>query len=61
MAIGPVRITRSIPVNFMRLICVTAFDLDTVKLLMTMFDTDRGGTIAFNEVSIIHITPRNSS
>jgi len=27
------------------------FDLDTVKLLMTMFDTDRSGTIGFNEFS----------
>jgi len=27
----------------------TPFDLDTVKLLMTLFDTDRSGTIAFNE------------
>jgi hypothetical protein len=26
-----------------------AFDLDTVKLLMSMFDTDRSGTIGFNE------------
>ncbi|KAJ7218329.1 hypothetical protein C8J57DRAFT_1598215 [Mycena rebaudengoi] len=28
----------------------TPFDLDTVKLLMTIFDTDRSGTIGFNEV-----------
>ncbi|KXN87077.1 Programmed cell death protein 6 [Leucoagaricus sp. SymC.cos] len=28
-----------------------AFDLDTVKLLMTLFDTDRSGTIGFNEFS----------
>ena len=28
----------------------TAFDLDTVKLLMSIFDTDRSGTIGFNEV-----------
>ncbi|KIJ51239.1 hypothetical protein M422DRAFT_203284 [Sphaerobolus stellatus SS14] len=27
------------------------FDLDTVKLLMTIFDTDRSGTIGFNEFS----------
>jgi len=27
----------------------TAFDLDTVKLLMTIFDTDHSGTIGFNE------------
>ncbi|KAG6888372.1 hypothetical protein C0995_008808 [Termitomyces sp. Mi166 len=27
----------------------TAFDLDTVKLLMSIFDTDRSGTIGFNE------------
>jgi len=27
----------------------TPFDLDTVKLLMTMFDSDRSGTIGFNE------------
>jgi len=27
------------------------FDLDTVKLLMSMFDTDRSGTIGFNEFS----------
>ncbi|KXN87078.1 Peflin [Leucoagaricus sp. SymC.cos] len=27
------------------------FDLDTVKLLMTLFDTDRSGTIGFNEFS----------
>ncbi|KAF8161611.1 hypothetical protein B0H34DRAFT_796370 [Crassisporium funariophilum] len=29
----------------------TPFDLDTVKLLMTIFDTDRNGTIGFNEFS----------
>jgi len=29
----------------------TAFDLDTVKLLMNMFDTDRNGTIGFAEFS----------
>ncbi|KAJ8094258.1 hypothetical protein PM082_006797 [Marasmius tenuissimus] len=29
----------------------SAFDIDTVKLLMTMFDTDRSGTIGFNEFS----------
>jgi Ca2+-binding EF-hand superfamily protein len=27
----------------------TPFDLDTVKLLMSIFDVDRSGTIAFNE------------
>ncbi|KAI0941496.1 hypothetical protein AcW1_003370 [Taiwanofungus camphoratus] len=27
----------------------TPFDLDTVKLLMTIFDTDRSGSIGFNE------------
>ena len=27
------------------------FDLDTVKLLMNIFDTDRSGTIGFNEFS----------
>jgi Ca2+-binding EF-hand superfamily protein len=27
----------------------TPFDLDTIKLLMTIFDTDRSGTIGFNE------------
>ncbi|KJA18142.1 hypothetical protein HYPSUDRAFT_968702 [Hypholoma sublateritium FD-334 SS-4] len=27
----------------------TPFDLDTVKLLMTLFDTDRSGTIGFTE------------
>lgn len=27
------------------------FDLDTVKLLMSIFDTDRNGTIGFNEFS----------
>ncbi|KAI0264095.1 hypothetical protein BC834DRAFT_970845 [Gloeopeniophorella convolvens] len=27
----------------------TPFDLDTVKLLMNIFDTDRSGTIGFNE------------
>jgi len=27
----------------------TPFDLDTVKLLMTIFDTDRNGTISFTE------------
>ncbi|KAF8740903.1 hypothetical protein AX14_006653 [Amanita brunnescens Koide BX004] len=27
----------------------TPFDLDTVKLLMNIFDTDRNGTIGFNE------------
>ena len=30
----------------------TAFDLDTVKLLMNMFDTDRNGTIGFAEVRL---------
>ncbi|CAK5281992.1 unnamed protein product [Mycena citricolor] len=30
----------------------TPFDLDTVKLLMTIFDTDRSGTIGFNEVCV---------
>lgn len=29
----------------------TTFDLDTVKLLMTLFDTDRTGDIDFNEFS----------
>jgi len=29
----------------------TPFDLDTIKLLMTIFDTDRNGTINFNEFS----------
>lgn len=29
----------------------THFDLDTVKLLMAMFDSDRSGTIGFNEFS----------
>jgi len=29
----------------------TPFDLDTVKLLITMFDTDRNGTIGFSEFS----------
>jgi len=29
----------------------TPFDLDTVKLLMNIFDTDRSGTIGFNEFS----------
>ncbi|KAG2158151.1 EF-hand [Suillus bovinus] len=28
---------------------VNEFDLDTVKMLMNIFDTDRSGTIAFNE------------
>ncbi|KAF8491465.1 hypothetical protein F5888DRAFT_1050650 [Russula emetica] len=28
---------------------INAFDLDTVKLLMNIFDTDRSGTIGFNE------------
>jgi len=27
----------------------TPFDLDTVKMLMTIFDTDRSGTIGYNE------------
>lgn len=27
----------------------TPFDLDTVKLLMSIFDTDRSGTVTFNE------------
>ncbi|KAI8998743.1 hypothetical protein BD414DRAFT_132033 [Trametes punicea] len=27
----------------------TRFDLDTVKMLMSIFDTDRSGTISFNE------------
>jgi len=29
----------------------TPFDFDTVKLLMSIFDTDRSGTIGFNEFS----------
>ncbi|KAG8756619.1 hypothetical protein FRC12_010510 [Ceratobasidium sp. 428] len=29
----------------------TPFDLDTVKMLMSIFDTDRSGTIGFNEFS----------
>lgn len=29
----------------------TPFDLDTVKMLMTIFDVDRSGTIGFNEFS----------
>lgn len=29
----------------------TPFDLDTVKMLMSIFDTDRTGTIGFNEFS----------
>jgi len=29
---------------------LTAFDLDTVKLLIAMFDTDKNGTIGFAEV-----------
>jgi Ca2+-binding EF-hand superfamily protein len=29
------------------------FELDTVKLLMSMFDVDRSGTITFNEVSTL--------
>ncbi|KAJ3881900.1 hypothetical protein F5051DRAFT_320911 [Lentinula edodes] len=29
----------------------TPFDLDTVKMLMSIFDTDRSGTIGFNEAS----------
>ncbi|KAF8901911.1 hypothetical protein CPB84DRAFT_1679308, partial [Gymnopilus junonius] len=29
----------------------TPFDIDTVKLLMSIFDTDRTGTIGFNEFS----------
>ncbi|KAF8265026.1 hypothetical protein EI94DRAFT_1685894 [Lactarius quietus] len=29
----------------------STFDLDTVKLLMNIFDTDRSGTIGFNEFS----------
>jgi len=48
-----------------------AFDLDTVKLLMSMFDTDRSGTIGFNEFAglwryikdwyvLIHVVPRES-
>jgi len=28
----------------------TPFELDTVKLLMAIFDTDRSGTIGFKEV-----------
>jgi hypothetical protein len=28
-----------------------AFDLDTVKMLMSIFDSDRSGTIGFNEFS----------
>jgi len=28
---------------------VLAFDIDTVKMLMNIFDTDRSGTIGFNE------------
>lgn len=32
------------------LVLLIAFDLDTVKLLMTLFDTDHTGTIGFTEV-----------
>ena len=31
------------------------FDLDTVKLLMNIFDTDRSGTIGFNEVRLASV------
>ncbi|KAJ7678616.1 hypothetical protein B0H17DRAFT_1206678 [Mycena rosella] len=33
----------------------TAFDLDTVKLLMTIFDTDRSGTTGFNDSGSIDV------
>jgi Ca2+-binding EF-hand superfamily protein len=33
----------------------TPFDLDTVKLLVTIFDTDRSGTIGFNEVGFLFL------
>lgn len=35
----------------MKLTLRLAFDLDTVKMLMGIFDTDRSGTIGFNEFS----------
>ena len=28
---------------------IIAFDLDTIKMIMNIFDTDRSGTIGFNE------------
>ncbi|KAI0079972.1 EF-hand [Panus rudis PR-1116 ss-1] len=39
----------AITVNELQAALVNGFDLDTVKMLMNMFDTDRSGTIGFNE------------
>ncbi|KAI9465974.1 EF-hand [Lactarius psammicola] len=41
----------SISVNELQAALVNGFDLDTVKMLMNMFDTDRSGTIGFAEFS----------
>ncbi|KZT11409.1 EF-hand, partial [Laetiporus sulphureus 93-53] len=41
--------TGQITVSELQNALVNEFDLDTVKMLMTMFDTDRSGSIGFNE------------
>jgi hypothetical protein len=38
---------------------LTAFDLDTVKLLIGMFDTDKNGTIGFSEVRLAEVCLSN--
>ncbi|KAI0807134.1 EF-hand [Fomes fomentarius] len=39
----------AISVTELRAALVNGFDLDTVKMLMSIFDTDRSGTIGYNE------------
>ncbi|KAF9262141.1 apoptosis-linked protein [Marasmius fiardii PR-910] len=39
----------SITVNELQQALVNEFDLDTVKMLMSIFDVDRSGTISYNE------------
>ncbi|KAI0664919.1 hypothetical protein C8Q70DRAFT_1049114 [Cubamyces menziesii] len=39
----------AISVTELQAALVNGFDLDTVKMLMSIFDTDRSGTIGFNE------------
>ncbi|KAI1795986.1 EF-hand [Ganoderma leucocontextum] len=41
----------AISVTELQAALVNGFDLDTVKMLMSIFDTDRSGTIGFNEFS----------
>ncbi|KDQ60652.1 hypothetical protein JAAARDRAFT_55382 [Jaapia argillacea MUCL 33604] len=41
----------AISVHELQSALVNEFDLDTVKMLMNMFDTDRSGSIGFNEFS----------